>query len=177
MIITSKSPIETKKLAGKLLKEWLADIKTKKNSSLPVCLEGELGGGKTTFAQGIAEALGIKEPVTSPTFLIMKKYQTPRKKVTELSSVTLYHFDCYRINDSREILDLGWEEIINRENNIILIEWAEKIKDILPKKRLNIKFEFINENTRKIKCDNVIARSLSKRSSRKGDAAIPSLNS
>ena len=149
MIITSKSPIETKKLAGKLLKKWLDNVRTKNFSSLLVCLEGELGGGKTTFAQGIAEALEIKEPATSPTFLIMKKYSSSKK---DTKKYNLYHFDCYRINDSQEILDLGWEEIINGKNNIILIEWPEKIKNILPKERLNIKFEFIDENTRRIKC-------------------------
>ena len=157
MIIISKSPSETKNLARKFLKEWLAAVMTNKISPLAVCLEGELGGGKTTFAQGIAEALGIKEAVTSPTFLIMKKYQVQGKRFTELSSVNpelssvnLYHFDCYRVKDAREILDLGWEEIIKEKNNIILIEWAEKIKKILPKNSVWIKFGFVNESRRKI---------------------------
>ena len=143
MITISKSSQQTKSLAKKLLKKWLAGGENK-DINLAVCLEGDLGGGKTTFAQGIAEALGIKEAVTSPTFLIMKKYRAPRKKYS------LYHFDCYQIKNSREILDLGWEEIIKEKNNIILIEWAEKIKSILPKNRIRIKFEFVGENERKI---------------------------
>lgn len=159
MIIISKSPSETKNIAEEFLKERLVAVGTKNFSSqdfeaqdfrtqnfvsLLVCLEGYLGGGKTTFAQGVAAALGIKEAVTSPTFLIMKKYQAPRGKYN------LYHFDCYRIKNAREILDLGWEEIIKDKNNIVLVEWAEKIKRILPKDKVRIKFEFVDENRRKI---------------------------
>ncbi len=156
MITISKSPIETKNLAGKFLKEWLADKKNR-DKNLLVCLEGDLGGGKTTFAQGIAEALEIKEAVTSPTFLIMKKYQAPRKRVMELSSgypelssITLYHFDCYRVKGAQEILDLGWKEIVKEKDNIILVEWAEKIKKILPKDGIWIKFGFVDEDRRKL---------------------------
>jgi len=155
MITISKNPRETKNLAKKFLKERLAAAGTKNfsfpdSASLLVCLKGDLGGGKTTFVQGAAEALGIKELVTSPTFLIMKKYQTPRKKA-RTSFKSLYHFDCYRVESAQEILDLGWEEIIKEKNNIILVEWAEKIKEILPKESVWIKFEFVNENKREIK--------------------------
>ena len=153
MIIISKSPRETKNLAKKFLREQLAIVGTKnfssQNFSSPlICLKGDLGGGKTTFVQGIAEAMKIKEPVTSPTFLIMKKYQPLRGKYT------LYHFDCYRVKNAQEILDLGWEEIIKEKNNIILVEWAEKIKEILPKDSIWIKFGFVDENERKIEIGN-----------------------
>ena len=133
--IATKSSQETKTLARKIVREYL---KLNKSNNLVICLYGDLGGGKTTFTQGIAEELGITETVNSPTFLIMKKYNS------------LYHFDCYRISDCQEILDLGWEEIISGENKIIVIEWPEKIEKILPKERLDVKFEFVNENTRKI---------------------------
>ena len=144
--ITTKNPEETKEFAKVLLKEWLKTNKAK-NSNWLVCLYGDLGSGKTTFVQGLAEELLVKETVNSPTFLIMKKYSSLKK---DNKKYNLYHFDCYRISDYKEILDLGWEEIINGENNIIVIEWPEKIEDILPKKRLNLKFEFVDENTRKI---------------------------
>jgi tRNA threonylcarbamoyladenosine biosynthesis protein TsaE len=143
--ITTKSSQETKEFARVLVGEWL-EINKIKNSSWIVCLYGDLGSGKTTFVQGLAEELGIKKTVNSPTFLIMKKYNPTKNN----KKYTLYHFDCYRISNYQEILDLGWEEIISGENNIIVIEWPEKIKKILPKKRLNIKLEFIDENVRSI---------------------------
>ncbi len=144
--ITTKNPEETKEFARVLLREWL-EVNKNKNSSWLVCLYGGLGGGKTTFVQGLAEELLIKETLNSPTFLIMKEYNSFKKTNKKY---TLYHFDCYRISDYKEILDLGWEEIINGENNIIVIEWPEEIEEILPKKRLNLKFELVDENTRKI---------------------------
>ena len=143
--IITKSSGETKDFAKVLIGEWL-EMNKIKNSSWLVCLSGDLGSGKTTFVQGLAEELGIRKVVNSPTFLIMKKYSARRDEAL----LRLYHFDCYRISDYQEILDLGWEEIISEKNNIIVIEWPEKIKKILPKKRLNIKFEFVDENTRKI---------------------------
>ena len=142
--ITTKNPEETKDFAKVLISEWLEINKTK-NSSWLVCLYGSLGSGKTTFVQGLAKKLEIKEIVNSPTFLILKKYISSKN-----NNYTLYHFDCYRISNYQEILDLGWEEIINEGNNIIVIEWPEKIKEILPKKRLDLKFKFVDENTRKI---------------------------
>ena len=149
--IITKSSKETKKFAGKLIRELL---KSSKNKNLVICLEGNLGGGKTTFVQGLAEGLGIKETVNSPTFLIMKKYTAPDRKQTNTrlpsKKYNLYHFDCYRISNYQEILDLGFEEIISSKNNIIAIEWPEKIKKILPKERINIKFEFVDEKTRRI---------------------------
>ena len=168
--IITKSFRETKDVAKKLIEEWLESNKNK-NLNLVICLEGNLGGGKTTFVQGLAEGLGIKETVNSPTFLIMKKYIAlgQRKRTSACSSVVpepkathrcvafgsgkkynLYHFDCYRISNYQEILELGFEEIISGENNIIAIEWPEKIKEILPKERINIKFEFVDEKTRRI---------------------------
>ncbi|MDF1498482.1 MAG: tRNA (adenosine(37)-N6)-threonylcarbamoyltransferase complex ATPase subunit type 1 TsaE [Patescibacteria group bacterium] len=150
--ITTKSSEETKEFAKILVSEWLKINKTK-NSNWLVCLYGDLGAGKTTFVRGLAEKFGVKQAVNSPTFLIIKKYNSSKK---ENRKYTLYHFDCYRISKSEDILDLGWEDIINGENNIIVIEWPEKIEKILPKKKLNIKFEFVNEDTRKIKFKNNI---------------------
>lgn len=145
--IVTISQEETKRFAGALLKEWL-NLNKNKNSSWMICLYGDLGGGKTTFVKGMAEELGVKETVNSPTFLIMRKYISSKKANKKY---TLYHFDCYRISNCKEILDLGLEEIMGGENNIIVVEWPEKIEDILPEKRLNIKFEFVGENSREIK--------------------------
>jgi tRNA threonylcarbamoyladenosine biosynthesis protein TsaE len=150
----SKNPTQTKKIAEILAKKILKK-KTKKAKVLG--LVGDLGGGKTTFLQGFAKGLGIKEKILSPTFVILKKFQIPPKKIVHCSfSVAhwFYHIDCYRIKKPKEILDLGFKEIIQDPKNIVAIEWAERLKEILPKKTIWIRFEFINKNIRKIQINN-----------------------
>ncbi|HDO23848.1 MAG TPA: tRNA (adenosine(37)-N6)-threonylcarbamoyltransferase complex ATPase subunit type 1 TsaE, partial [bacterium] len=95
--------------------------------------------------QEFAKVLGIKEKITSPTFVIQKNY-----KLRSKNRKFLIHIDTYRIKDPKEILDLGWKELIKDPKNIILVEWAEKIKKILPKKYIQINFEHLGENKRKI---------------------------
>lgn len=136
---------DTKALAKILLSGWLTENK-KKNSNWLICLSGELGSGKTAFTKSLAKELGVEGIVNSPTFVIMKKYSSKKHK-----KYALYHFDCYRISEPKEVLDLGFEEILHGENNIIIIEWPEKISEILPKKRLNIKFEVTGINSRSVK--------------------------
>lgn len=130
------SPEKTKKL-GEILAQSLMN-------SVLICLSGDLGGGKTTFAQGFARGLGIKEKITSPSFVLMKRYLLKKKGLKYF-----YHFDCYRLRKSEEILVLGWEEILG-DNNIVLVEWADKIEEYLPKGRIEIKFEVLEERKRKI---------------------------
>ncbi|MCK4473942.1 tRNA (adenosine(37)-N6)-threonylcarbamoyltransferase complex ATPase subunit type 1 TsaE [Candidatus Parcubacteria bacterium] len=130
------SPLQTKKIGEILAKEIL---KTKPlKTGFVIGLKGNLGGGKTTFLQGFAKGLGIKEKITSPTFVIMKNYKN------------FYHIDCYRIYKPKEILDLGFKKIISNPKNIVAIEWAERIKKILPKNTIWLTFEFIDKNKRKI---------------------------
>jgi len=133
----SSSPFKTRKFAEKFARQIL------KQKTLPqaiiVCLCGELGSGKTTFLQGFAKGLGIKEKILSPTFIIMRKFKN------------FFHFDCYRIENPKEILSLGFKEIINNPSNIISIEWADRIKKILPPKKYEIKFQILGRNKRKIK--------------------------
>lgn len=87
-----------------------------------VCLDGDLGAGKTVFTAGIADCLGIKEPVPSPTFTILIEHREGR--------LPLFHFDVYRLNGGEEFYDLGFTEYFN-ENGVCVIEWASKIKDTL----------------------------------------------
>lgn len=136
--VITKSFKETQKLGEILAKE----IKGGKI----ICLEGELGSGKTTFAQGFLKGLGVKGPYTSPTFIVLKQYELKARSY-ELKAV--YHIDAYRVS-AKDILNLGWEEIIADKNNIIIIEWADRIKKIIPKNCLWIKFEWAGENERKI---------------------------
>lgn len=105
-----------------------------------IALVGELGSGKTTFIQGLAEGLGVKSKIISPTFILMRKYDN------------FYHLDLYRLegNLEEEIQNLGLTDILQTKNSIVVIEWAEKIKDLLPKDTIWINFETIDDNERKI---------------------------
>jgi len=123
--------------------------KTLKGGEL-IALYGNLGGGKTTFVQGLASGLGIKRRIISPTFIIIRSYKL-RIKNHELRIMNLYHIDLYRAETADDIKGLGIDEIIGNSNNIIVVEWAEKMKGFLPKKRIDIYFEYLDENKRKIK--------------------------
>ena len=119
-----------------------------------ICLEGELGSGKTTFTQGLLKGLGIKGPYTSPTFVVMKRYKRKlkgRKLLTKIQSSVqiIYHIDAYRVT-AKNVLDIGWEEIISDKSGIIIVEWADKIRKIIPKNSIWIKFKWLDENKRKI---------------------------
>jgi len=105
-----------------------------------VCLTGDLGAGKTTLIQGIAAGLGVKDYVTSPTFIIINEYQ---------GRLPFFHFDLYRLNDVREIEDLGVEEYFSR-GGVCVIEWAEKLDGLKPKNAKEIKIEIVSENEREI---------------------------
>lgn len=123
-----------------------------------LALDGDLGSGKTTFTKYFISAFGVKQTVTSPTFVIEKIYKLPNKQilggsVSKLGNFKhkhIIHIDAYRLNNGEEMKDLGWEQISNDPQNIILIEWPEKIADILPKDTQKIKFKFIDENKREI---------------------------
>lgn len=134
---------ETQKLAGKILKE-IAAAPTK--GALVLALSGELGAGKTAFTQGLAKALGVKEKILSPTFVIMKHFNL----LTFKHFKNLYHWDCYRIEGAKDAEGLGLGEILKDKNNLVVIEWAERIKDALPKDAVWIKFEHGGEDRRRI---------------------------
>jgi tRNA threonylcarbamoyladenosine biosynthesis protein TsaE len=144
--ITSSS-VQTKKLGEKFTREILKNKPAlrrgrPKKKAFVIGLEGKLGAGKTCFLQGFAKGLRVKEKILSPTFVILKKFRIKDKN--------FYHIDCYRIQKPKELLDLDFKEIISNSENIIAVEWADKIKKIMPKHALWIKFKFVNEKTRKI---------------------------
>jgi len=134
---------QTKKAGEKLAKERLKIVLRK--NALVVGLEGDLGSGKTTFIQGFAKGLGIKEKILSPTFVIMKKFEIRNSKFENF-----YHIDCYRLQKPKELLELGFKKIIANPQNIVAIEWADKIRKILPNKTIWISFQFIDKKIRKI---------------------------
>lgn len=116
----------------------IAEEYAKKTQDKIFALTGELGAGKTTFVQGFAKGLGIKEKIISPTFVLMRQHKIPS------SEKTLYHIDLYRIDN---ISALGFEEILSDPDNITLIEWAEKLKE-LPAEIIRIKITKDKEQKR-----------------------------
>lgn len=115
------------------------------NHAAVLALKGELGSGKTTFVQGFAKGLEVKERVLSPTFLVIKEFE-----LSHTNKTRFYHIDCYRLESSQELLDLGFKSIIANPKNIVVIEWADKVKDILPKDTQWIHFSVTKENSREL---------------------------
>lgn len=132
----SDSRIQTQKTAKDFAKKILRLHSWKK--AVIIGLSGELGSGKTTFVQGFAKALGVKTRIISPTFVLMKRHKN------------IFHIDAYRTKNPKEILDLGWKDLIKNSENIILVEWPEKIKKIFSKPHFWIEFTHRRKNTRGI---------------------------
>ncbi len=127
--ITTYSEDETMELAQ--------NIESEKFPNMVICLEGDLGSGKTIFTKGFAQALGIEENITSPTFTIIKEYYN--------GEMPLFHMDVYRLDG--KIDGVGLEDYF-KKNGVLIIEWADTIMDYLPEERLDIKFKVVDENTR-----------------------------
>lgn len=144
----SASPQKTKKIGEIFAKNCLKI--TRKRGALVLGLKGTLGGGKTTFLQGFAKGFGIKDRILSPTFVILKKFSIPKSKNQRFQN--FYHIDCYRVSSLKEISSLGFKQIISSTQNIVAIEWAERILKILPKDTLFLKFCFVGPKKRKISC-------------------------
>lgn len=136
----TKSPGQTKKLGKSLARTLLRN--RSKNRAIVVGLRGDLGGGKTTFLQGFAKGFGIRGRVLSPTFIIVRR------------TGYFYHIDCYRLRKPQELLSLGFKEIVSVPKNVIVIEWADRVRKIMPKSTIWIDFKFISENERKITINN-----------------------
>ncbi len=123
-------------------------------ANVVICLYGDLGSGKTTFTQGLAKGLGIKKRIISPTFVIVRSYevksQKSKVKTTTQNSKFFYHIDLYRIATEEDLKTIGIEEILNDPHAIVAIEWAEKLGSLLPKKRWDIRFEYVDEEKRRI---------------------------
>ena len=132
--------------SSQITKDVAAKFASKLKGGDIISLSGNLGGGKTTFGQGLAEGLGIKEKITSPTFVIIKEYPT-------IKHFSLIHIDLYRINNFSEAKTAGIEDYLGKSDKVCVIEWGEKIKDFLPENSQFIKFKFIDDSTREIKGD------------------------
>jgi len=145
---TSNSIEQTQKIADEFIKSLDPSLDpTGQGGAVVVGLYGNLGAGKTTLTQCIAKALGVEETVNSPTFVLEKIYLIPTTHNKLFTN--LIHIDAYRIEKSDELLHLGWEEIIADPKNLILIEWPERVTDIMPP-HIKINLSHISENSREI---------------------------
>lgn len=106
-----------------------------------VALHGDLGVGKTTFTQYLAKALGVSDVVNSPTFTIMKGYETSSEAYQ-----TLVHMDVYRIDTQEEMEPLHFSELLAQANTLVCIEWAERIKKLLPPDTVHVRFAHIDKS-------------------------------
>lgn len=129
-----KNSAQTKKFAAALARKILRGRPHRKYAAV-IGLIGDLGAGKTTFTQGFARGLGLRRRITSPTFLMVRRYTLHATRYTNF-----YHIDCYRIRSPRELITIGIKKILRDPENIVLIEWADKIKKLLPRDTLRIHF-------------------------------------
>jgi tRNA threonylcarbamoyladenosine biosynthesis protein TsaE len=132
---TFNSLVETQKFAEKFAKSFSGGV---------IALSGPLGAGKTTFTQGFAKGLRIKDKILSPTFVLMRQHPIPETKKI------LYHIDLYRLENPTDFKSLGLDDLFQNKEAIILIEWAEKAKELLPKNTTWIYFKTISENAREL---------------------------
>ena len=128
--VVSHSELDTMELAQ--------NIESEKFANMVICLDGELGSGKTVFTKAFAQAMEVTDAVTSPTFTIIKEYE---------GDIPLYHMDVYRLEGNTD--GVGIEEYFNA-GGVVIIEWASTIKDILPSERLDVKINLLGENKRSI---------------------------
>ena len=142
MKYTSKSQQETINIGKK--------IATQLKGGDIVLLYGNLGAGKTTLTKGIAEGLGIKKDILSPTFTLMQLYQIRKSELSVIRK--LIHIDTYRLEDENQLIEIGVEDYLGQPDTVCIIEWPEKILTLLKnKKTLNVEIEHVGENERVIK--------------------------
>ncbi len=141
MVYHSTSTEETAEIA----KTFLTTLHQMPDMAMLIGLEGELGAGKTTFVQALGACLGITQSMTSPTFVLMKEYPLHHDPFSKL-----VHIDAYRLTHGSDLLGLGFKELLDDRSALILIEWPERVADILPKQRTTIHIDHIGPRERRI---------------------------
>ncbi len=136
---SSKKPADMDRIAGVFLN---ALFKNKQGDrALVVGLSGDLGAGKTAFVQAAARYFGVKNKINSPTFVIIKNYELPARNAYSIAVAggrianykKLFHIDAYRLKNEKELLHLGWNEIVANKEHLVFIEWPENVKKVMPK--------------------------------------------
>ncbi len=129
-------------------KDWAKQFATTLHSGDIVLLHGDLGAGKTTFVKGLAEGLGVKDDILSPTFTLLNLYKIPDSK---FQIHHLVHVDTYRLKNEQELIDIGIEDYLGDPETICVIEWPEKVPNLLKnKKTVKVTIEHFAEGKRKI---------------------------
>lgn len=139
---------ELEEISKKVLSEVLK--KKNKNGASILALSGQLGAGKTTITQAISKLLGIKEKIVSPTFVIMKIYEINKKSVYYRSFKKLIHIDAYRLENEDDLKNIGWEDISRDKENLIIIEWPERVRGLLNGKSFWVELGHVDDETRSL---------------------------
>ncbi len=126
-------------------KQFLSTLLPVNQAATVVGLSGDLGSGKTTFVKYVARALGIKDEIVSPTFILAKYYSLSGAKWKRM-----IHIDGYRLDDPEEIAVLKWEDMISDSSNLVFFEWPERISEKFPADARMLQFTFVDENTRNV---------------------------
>ncbi len=140
---------ETNKEAFRLARE----LSPRENEATLITLSGELGAGKTAFTKAVAKAFGIKELVTSPTFVLEKIYQIPAddtRRENAKAFSRLVHIDAYRLEKGSDLDTIGFDSLMRDSKNLILLEWPESLKGFLPEPAVSIKIESFPDESRNI---------------------------
>jgi tRNA threonylcarbamoyladenosine biosynthesis protein TsaE len=159
--------LESTKALGEFAAELMEGLLPREDGQATVlALSGDLGAGKTAFVQTLAAHLGITEQITSPTFVIMKKYEirdasNERRVEDKLATNSSYpasfsrliHIDAYRMKEGRELVVLGWEALLSDAGNLIALEWPELVADVVPETAIKLAFSHVDETTRDVHHD------------------------
>ncbi len=138
----SSCPEDTREVGRRLVR--------KNRTGSIICLYGPLAAGKTTLVKGMAEGLGIDEPIVSPSYVLMRDYE---------GDGLLFHLDLFRINSGEEFIEAGLEEYLLKEKGFTAIEWAGRIEEILPQERIDVSLELRGEDERDIEVLNTARES------------------
>jgi len=144
--IVSKSATETEKIGGKLAREL--------SPGNVIALTGDLGGGKTTFTKGLARGLGISEPITSPTFMLERVFATEGQPEIKY----LRHYDAYRLENGKELADIGFLDAVEGGDSVAVVEWADRVKEVLPASTIWVNFSFVDDNTRQLEINKPVRK-------------------
>lgn len=146
----TKSLEETHALAKQFIESILHSTFCLPHSALIFGLCGDLGSGKTAFVQGVAKTLGVKHLITSPTFVIQKRYEIPQLPTPNSQLHSLIHIDAYRFTEGKDMKTLRWEETLADPGNVVFLEWPEIVASALPENLIPLRFKFLDENTREV---------------------------
>lgn len=153
MTIILKNLKDTEKFAGEIIRGLIGETPNRWNKfakKMPeatlINLSGHLGAGKTTLVKEIAKQFGVKEHITSPTFVIIKSYKLKAKRYK-----LIYHIDAYRLKSGKELLSIGFKDLLKEKDNLIFLEWPENVESAIPKKSATIYLKALDDNQREIK--------------------------